>query len=212
MAVLALILSWAAGDARADLNFGNLTGSNTGYFVTTGGGASYAVEFQATAAETASSIQVVFTIATGTPMPTVGIYTTTGTPVGSFSASSFTYGTAMTETYMGSAPLTSGTNYLLQVSGPAGTPTFNWVGSFFGTSPFYGLTPAGSGATYVGAGSNGSYPGTPTVTDPIPSFQLIGSAAVAVPEPSSMILAAIGGGLLLVGGCLRWVKGDRSDV
>ena len=119
VAVLAFLLSWASGNVRADLDLlGNLnaTGYNTNGGVSTGQGTNYAVEFTATASDTVNSVQVVLTVQAGV-LPTVGIYNATGgamgSLVGSFTDSSLTPGTAVTETFTGSATLTSGSNYFL---------------------------------------------------------------------------------------------------
>lgn len=222
VAVLAFLLSWASGNVRADLDLlGNLnaTGYNTNGGVSTGQGTNYAVEFTATASDTVNSVQVVLTVQAGV-LPTVGIYNATGgaigSLVGSFTDSSLTPGTAVTETFTGSATLTSGSNYFLVLDstndGYYQPGSYTWSATYSSTN-LKGLTPTspGSDATYVAAGGSGSY----SASNVMPSFQLNGGVEpftpVRAPEPSSMVLAALGGGLLLTGGWLQSRRnGNRS--
>lgn len=194
---LAVLASSAATEAKAGYIIGNIPPTytsptyNVNGQVNTGLGLNYAVEFTATAAETVTTATLVLNIQRGTT-PTLGIYNATpGGTIGSlvgtaFTDSGLTFGTGVTETFTGSASLVAGNHYFLVLDGNA---YFNWSATFSGADPS-GLTPTGPGATYIAAGSSGSYAAGNTR----PSFEL---DAAAVPEPGSMILSGIGGVVLL---------------
>jgi hypothetical protein len=196
-----LALCATAVEANAGIIIGNIPPTyttptyNTNGSVTTGLGIDYAVEFQASATETVDTAKVVVTIAFGTT-PTLGIYNATsgnaiGTLVASFTDPGLTFGTAVTETFTGSAPLTNGQKYFLVLDG---NNSIVWFTSFSFTTP-NGLVPIGSGATYLATGGLGSY----AADNLKPSFELDGTTAALTPEPSTLILACLGG---LIGLCI----------
>ena len=188
---------WGPGAARADFVLGNIPPTytsptyNTNGQINTGLGTNYAVEFSATANETITLATLILTIQRGTT-PTLGIYTATanntiGSLVGAFASANLTFGTAVSETFTGSATLSAGRNYFLVLDG---NNFFNWSSTFTATNP-NGLTPIGLGATYLASGGSGSY----AAGNVKPSFQL---ETAAVPEPSSLALSSLGGLTLLV--------------
>ena len=80
--------------------------------------------------------------------------------------------------------MTSGNNYFLVLDG---NNFFNWSATFSGANPS-GIVPTGLGATYVAAGSAGSYAAGNTK----PSFELDGTgSAAAAPEPSSLVVTGV---------------------
>ena len=204
--IAAMTLALCAGSVEADIDIlGNIPPAytsptyNTNGQVNTGLGLDYAVEFKATSAETVDTATLVLTIQKGTT-PTLGIYSVNSTTggIGSLVGSSFvdsnlTYGTAVTETFTGSAPLTSGNTYFLVLDG---NNYFNWSATFTAANP-NGLTPIGPGATYVAAGSSGSYAATGKV---IPSF------ALTAPEPSSLVVTVAGA----LAGLVVWARRRRG--
>jgi hypothetical protein len=206
-AIAAMTLALFAGSVEADIDIlGNIPPTytsptyNINGQVNTGLGSNYAVEFTATSTETVDSATLVLSIQTGTT-PTLGIYTATGSGaigslVGSFTDPGLTPGTAVTETFTGTAALTSGHNYFLVLDG---NNFFNWSATFTAANP-NGLVPIGPGATYVAAGSVGSY----AAGNVKPSFEL--AAAVPAPEPSSLVVTVAGA----LAGLVVWARRRRG--
>jgi hypothetical protein len=209
IAIAAMTLALCAGSVEADIDIlGNIPPTylsptyNTNGQVNTGLGLDYAVEFKATSTETVDSATLVLTIQTGTT-PTLGIYNANGSGgigslVGSFSDSSLTHGTAVTETFEGTAALTSGNKYFLVLDGNA---YFNWSATYTSTN-LSGLVPTGLGATYLAAGSSGSY----AAGNSKPSLEL---DAVAVPEPSSLLVVT---GVGALAGLVVWARRRRAEM
>jgi hypothetical protein len=186
LATLALVL--ISGEVQAGGIIGDLA-NNEGSAVAVGSTTPYAVEFTATQNETVNMATLVFTISAGiggpASTPTVGIYNTSNSLVGTFTDAGLTSGSGVTETYTGSAVLTNTNNYFLVV-GVGGTVGHNANFQWMANNPPT-LVPTGTGATYVAAGVSPSGPFAPG--NSIPSFQLDG---VAAPEPASITLLGIG--------------------
>jgi PEP-CTERM motif len=217
--VAALLSGW--GQARSEVIIGNIPPTYTSPTYNTNGqipfsslGNNYGIEFVATANETVTQALLVLTLPVGST-PTLGIYDSAlpspASLVGPLSLTGPTTGTAITETFTGSVPLTAGSDYFLILSLPSGSGPFNWSSTFTAAN-LSGLTPVGPGAAFVAAGgtsSGGSYASTNMKT----SFELDGVAdppppPPTVPEPSSLALLSLGG--LALAGWRRWKKRARA--
>ncbi len=201
LAVAAALLA-GIGEARAGGIIGNMPQINDNFFVNiiVTPSTSYAVEFTATANETVNSVILRTTISDGpASTPIVGIYTASsgavGSLVGSFTTGSLVTGggAPQTNTFTGTAALTNASTYFLVVAAGGTTPhngPFNWDGSRDANN-LNGVTPTGTGATYVAAGAITSGTGSFASGNFKPSFELDGTVNT-VPEPASITLLGIG--------------------
>ena len=212
-ATLALIMTSAPGEARADLTtiIGNLSGYNAQNRVSVNDGHPYAVEFSVSADQTVSTAQLEIENNSGaTVIATLGIYAVaSGKPsslIGSFTNVSLTDGTNGLETFSGNVALTgsssSPTSYFLALGVSPGNRSIDWdVSNGKGITP----TSPSATATYIAIGSE---PGPYKSGNYIPNFELdsgpsFNPFSVSAPEPSTLVTAGTGGLFTLAVWCRR---------
>lgn len=129
-----------------------------------------------------------------------------GSPLVSFNIPSFSGTGNVTFTTVTPFTLLASTTYWLAATGTSPTAVgINWLGS----SPR--ITPTGI-ATSAGYrfNSSGTYPPV-TSSGIFNTYQINGSAITAVPEPSSLAMLGIGGGVMGIV-CIRRRRGERKQA
>jgi hypothetical protein len=195
--VVTVVLVAVAGligvpSARADY-FTNLPGSNNGNFVNIGAGLSYAVGFMNSSTVDLKDAELILTTqAPAADADVLSLYSDVagkpGVDLATFTTPSFSVGTAK-DTFDITYTLQANTSYFLVLTGGA---DFSQWSSIFTANNLDGVTPTGTGATYLtqlaGSGPVGGAPTSYTPSSVIPNFQLDVAPATltTTPEPSSV--------------------------